>query len=369
MADNSGVVIPVSVAAGGYPVHILEGALDRLGELAGVLGPPSRALLVTDSVVVGLYGRRCLDSLEKAGWRVCDAVVETGETAKTLDQAARLYDLAVEAGLDRRSPVIALGGGVVGDLAGFVAATYLRGVPLIQGPTTLLAQVDSSVGGKVAVNHPRGKNLIGAFYQPRLVAADPLALRTLPARQLQAGVAEVVKYGLIGDRSFFTWLEGNLESLLAGDPAAVMHAVACSVRAKAAVVEKDEKEEDYRRVLNFGHTVGHALEAATGYKHYLHGEAVLVGMAAAVRLSREMGLLDKNQAAAALELLAQVGFFPPPPDLKVEVVLQAMRYDKKRIQERLVFVLLRSIGEAVFSDAVDADSVKKAVQAGLLLSS
>ncbi len=331
-----------------YEAYIEEGLLDRVAELMGALFPVSRLLMVSDTRVDRLYGQRCRRSLAEAGWEVNRVVIRPGEKTKTLAGAERIYDAAISARLDRRSPVIALGGGVVGDLAGFVAATYMRGVPLVMIPTTLLAQVDSSIGGKVAVNHRQGKNLIGVFYQPALVVADTRLLRSLSSRQILAGLAEVVKYGIACDGSFFFWLEKNLERLQQKEAAALAVAVERCVRAKAAVVVLDEKEAGFRRVLNFGHTLGHALEAATEYGYYLHGEAVHVGMIAAVELAHALGFLERDKAERMQGLLARCGCSPPPAALTVEAITAFLRQDKKRRGEELVFVLPVDYGKVVF---------------------
>jgi len=237
-----------------------------------------------------------------------------------------------------------LGGGVVGDLAGFVAATYLRGVPLVMVPTTLLAQVDSSVGGKVAVNHTCGKNLIGSIYPPRLVVIDPETLKTLPKRQLKAGLAEVLKYGIIADLNFFAWLEKNIEELLKLNIDLLTDAVMVSVMNKARVVEKDEFEKDYRRILNFGHTIGHALEAATDYRYYLHGEAVLSGMLAVVKLSLKLNGISLEDADRIEKLIRQIGLKRAPEDLTPEAVIDKLRQDKKRLAGEIFFVMPNKVG-------------------------
>ncbi|HOL18585.1 MAG TPA: 3-dehydroquinate synthase [Bacillota bacterium] len=348
-----------------YQVMIREGILDELGPLASSLFDIRRALLVSDTRVYRLFGERCLRSLRESGWQAAVSLVRPGERSKSLATAGRLYSEALAAGLDRQCPVIALGGGVVGDLAGFVAATYLRGIPFIQVPTTLLAQVDSSVGGKTGVNHPRGKNLIGAFHQPSLVLSDPASLGTLPRRQLRSGAAEVIKTAIISDEAFFAWLEKNLPGLLHGDTAVQAEAVARSVRFKAEVVQGDERESGSRRLLNFGHTIGHALEAATGYRHFLHGEAVLIGMAAATELSRLQGRLDRDSARRIQALLCRVGLRPIPAGITPEILLEKMRYDKKRRGAELFFVLPTAIGLADHAAPADPGLLLQVL--GLLL--
>jgi 3-dehydroquinate synthase len=327
-----------------YRVLIEENSLLTLGKTMRLLFPAQKALLVSDNKVFSLYGESVVKALVSEKWQVKSVQIKPGEQSKTLNQASRLYDAALEAGLDRNSPVVALGGGVVGDLAGFVAATFLRGVPLVMVPTTLLAQVDSSVGGKVAVNHPRGKNLIGAIYPPRVVVIDPLVLCSLSDRQLLAGLAEVIKYGIIKDLDFFCWLEENLDHLIAGDNERLAQAITISVRTKAEVVEKDEYEKDQRRILNYGHTLGHALEAATGYRYYLHGEAVLIGMLAATELAVALSVLDTSSADRIRQLLSRISYKKPPAGLTAERVIDKLRQDKKRLNEDNFFILPQEIG-------------------------
>ncbi len=348
-----------------YRVLIEEGLLAETGRLLSLDLAPGRSLLISDHNVFSRYGDQVLHSLAAEKWRVKTALIKPGEGSKTLSGAKRLYESCLEAGLDRGSPVIAMGGGVVGDLAGFVAATFMRGVPLVMLPTSLLAQVDSSVGGKVAVNHPRGKNLIGAIYPPRLVLIDPLVLKSLPARQFRAGMAEVIKYGIIEDSDFFFRLEENLDRLQARDPAFSAEAVASSVRAKARVVEKDEYENDYRRILNFGHTFGHALEAATAYRYYLHGEAVLVGMDLAVKLAQNLSCLDAAAAGRITSLLGRLKLKKPPQGLTAEKVIDKLEHDKKRRSGDLVFVLPERIGSAVMVPVKDTEMIAGIIKAYL----
>lgn len=327
-----------------------------------MLFPATRALLVSDSKVYSLYGQQVLQALAAEKWQVTVVQIQPGERSKNLTRAARIYDAALDAGLDRNSPVIALGGGVVGDLAGFVAATFMRGLPLVMLPTSLLAQVDSSVGGKVAVNHPRAKNIIGSIYPPRLVMIDPAVLQTLPPRQLKAGLAEVIKYGMIVDGAFFERLENTLPQMLQGNLERLSEAVIASVRAKAQVVGEDEFERDYRRILNFGHTFGHALEAATSYRYYLHGEAVLVGMAAAVSLALSLGLVDVRPAERMLALIKKIGLKKAPSHLTATAVIDKLRQDKKRINEDLIFVLPRQIGLVEMIPVRDVKLIETAIR-------
>ena len=345
-----------------YRVLIEANALPAIGKALRLLFPATKTLLISDTTVFSLYGEAVLQSLAKEEWQVTTALIRPGERSKNLASASRLYDSAVVAGLDRNSPVIALGGGVVGDMAGFVAATYMRGVPLVMIPTTLLAQIDSSVGGKVAVNHPGGKNLIGAIYPPRLVLIDPLVLKTLPKRQLNAGLVELIKYGIIEDSSFFAWLEDNLDFLLLSDSSYLTSAIYSSLQSKARIVETDEYELDLRRVLNFGHTIGHALEAATGYRSYLHGEAVLAGMITAVEIAFDSGLLENGSAGRIRKLLKRLPLKKAPAGLTAAAVIDKLRQDKKRRDNKIIFVLPTGIGSAAMTAVKDEQLITKAVE-------
>ncbi|NLM46442.1 MAG: 3-dehydroquinate synthase [Firmicutes bacterium] len=336
--------IKVSLGERSYEIRLSHTFEPLAGAVCGIL-PAGRALLVSDENVYPLYGAAVRSLLEQAGFQVTPAVIPAGEESKTLAQADALYTAAITAGLDRSSAVFALGGGVVGDLAGFVAATYLRGVPFIQLPTTLLSQVDSSVGGKVAVNHRLGKNLIGAFYQPRLVWIATDVLQTLPEREFFSGAAEVAKYGAIMSEPLFRLLEEKWEAFRSLESDVLTGVIAECCRLKARVVAEDEQEKGLRAILNFGHTIGHALEAATAYRYYLHGEAVLAGMVLAVHLALGQGLLGREDGERLLKLFARVGLKAAPPWLGAREVLAAMRQDKKRTGERLVFILPAAVGQ------------------------
>lgn len=352
--------LTVSLGERSYPIITGEGLLPRLGEYLWEKGKDlsHSALLVSNPVVFGLYGAVAEASLEAQGFAVTTYLVEDSEKAKSLSWAARLYDAAIEAALDRRSPVIALGGGVVGDLAGFVAATYMRGVPFIQVPTTLLAQVDASVGGKVAIDHPRGKNLIGAFYQPRMVLADLDTLKSLPPRQIRAGLAEVVKYGVIWDADFLDFVEANTARLLACELQVMQQVVHRSCAIKAQVVSQDERESGLRAILNFGHTVGHAVETLTGYSVYHHGEAVAMGMAAEGRIARALGLWAESEQRRLEELLAALELpVSLPPDFDARAALEVMARDKKATGQRLTFVLPKHFGHVAIYRDVPVDTV------------
>ncbi|MBF7082145.1 3-dehydroquinate synthase [Desulfallas sp. Bu1-1] len=345
-----------------YQIMIGNGLLERAGELIAGVSAGRKALLVTNPVVGNLYAGRVAASLEQAGFEVVRAEVPDGEQYKTLQSAEFLYDRAFDAGLDRQCPVVALGGGVIGDLAGFVAATYMRGVPFIQVPTTLLAQVDSSVGGKVAVNHPRGKNIIGAFYQPALVISDTGTLRTLDSREVRSGLAEVIKYGVIKDASFFTWLEDNVEKVLTLDSDAMAYVVVMSCRIKAAVVEEDETEQGSRAVLNFGHTVGHAVEALTGYTEYRHGEAVAIGMAAASRLAVNLKQMSYEEEFRINKLIEKAGLpLKVPGALRDSDMLEAMARDKKVYNDEITFILPRTIGKVSIERNIRREKILQAI--------
>lgn len=351
--------VNVNLPGGGYAIRISPGGLGELGALVRRLLPASRALIVTDDNVAALYGERAAAALRSAGLTAELAVIPPGEESKSLAVAETLYSRAIAAGLDRKSPIIAVGGGVVGDLAGFVAATYMRGVPFVQVPTTLLAQVDSSVGGKVAVNHPAGKNLIGAFYQPRLVVADPAVLATLPVRELATGLAEVAKHGVIADAAFFAWQSGNSAAILAREPAALEAIIRRSCEIKAAVVEQDEQESGLRMILNFGHTIGHALEAATGFARFTHGEAVAVGMCGAARLSSVLGLCGRDTVAEVSALLARFGLPTAAPGCRADDLLAYLARDKKSLGGAVNWVLLADIGRVVVRNDVPEEAVRQ----------
>jgi len=337
--------VPVALGNRSYDIVIGNGLLNDLGIYMSQLQLGSKVLLVTDTNVGPLYGKKVLEVLTRANFQVTMVEVPAGETTKTLEQAARLYDAAFDHELDRSSPVVVLGGGVVGDLAGFVAATYMRGVPFIQVPTTLLAQVDSSVGGKVAVNHPRGKNIIGAFYQPKMVLIDLDTLKTLALRELRAGLAEVIKYGVIWDADFFAWLEENMAKVLNREPEALGYVIETCCKIKAAVVEQDETEQGRRAILNYGHTVGHALESITNYQRYLHGEAVAVGMVLEAHLACETGLLAKEIVIRIQNLVSSIHLpVSIPTGLSIDDMIKSMYTDKKVTQSKLTFALPTSIG-------------------------
>ena len=349
----------------GYDIIIGPGAIDDAGARIKVVAPSGRAVIVTDENVARLHGARLAAALDKAGLAHERLVLPPGEATKNFTTLGALIDDLLALGVERRTPVVALGGGVIGDIAGLAASLALRGLPFVQIPTTLLAQVDSSVGGKTAVDSPRGKNLIGAFYQPRLVIADLATLKTLPPREIQAGYAEIVKYGVIADAAFFAWLEKNGANVLRGDVEALTRAVVTSCRLKAAIVADDERESGRRMLLNMGHTFAHAFETASGYGDaLLHGEAVAMGMAAALRLSARLGLAPEDDVRRLDTVLAAAGL-ALKPGARTDVsswspaaLIALMSQDKKVSAGKLAFVLSRGIGDAVVSREVPKETLE-----------
>lgn len=348
-----------------YPILIGPGVIESAWEVySRLLG--NRVCIITNEIVAPLYLERVKSSLAKVGAGVTALILPDGEKYKNGGTLDRIYDHLLSERCDRTTTIIALGGGVIGDLAGFAAATYQRGVPFIQMPTTLLSQVDSSVGGKTGINHPRGKNMIGAFWQPRLVVADTDTLTTLPDRELSAGLAEVIKYGLIRDLPFLEWLEASMDLLMRRDAAALTHAIERSCANKAEVVAADEFEtarEGGRALLNLGHTFGHAIETGMGYGNWLHGEAVAAGTMMAVELSRRLGWLGERDVERVATLFKRAGLPVTGPELGADKYLDFMGHDKKVIAGRMRLVLLRRLGEAVtYADATRED-IRAAIDA------
>lgn len=347
-------VISVSLGQRSYDIQIGTGLLSKLGHSCQKLGLAGRCAVITDSHVAGLHADAVLNSLRGAGFDPVCPVVPAGETTKNPREAHRCWETLAAHRLERRSFVVAVGGGVVGDLAGFVAASYLRGIPFVQVPTTLLAQVDSSVGGKVGVNLKAGKNLVGAFHQPKLVVCDLATLNTLPDREYRSGLAEIIKYGVIYDAPLFGRLERQMDALLARKPAALSAAIARSCEIKADVVGQDETESGLRAILNFGHTVGHGLEAISHYGTYLHGEAISIGQVAAARLSTQLLQFPADQGRRIEALLARAGL---PVSVKLTraqrlKLSQAMRLDKKVSGGEIKFVLARKLGSVIWGQKV-----------------
>jgi 3-dehydroquinate synthase len=350
--------VTVGLGDRAYPIHIGEGLLSR-GDLFLAHLSQRKVSVVTNTTVASLYLEKFSAALRAAGVEIVPVVLPDGEQHKNWLTLNSIFDALLSNHCERKSAVIALGGGVVGDLAGFAAASYQRGVPFIQVPTTLLAQVDSSVGGKTAINHPLGKNMIGAFYQPRMVMADTAVLDSLPARELSAGLAEVIKYGLIMDLPFLGWLEANMDRLNERDPAALAYAVTRSCENKAAVVAADERESGERALLNLGHTFGHAIEAGLGFGTWLHGEAVAAGTILAARLSERMGLLTANDVERVARLFARAGLPVEAPSLGQDRYLELMGHDKKVENGRLRLVLLQSLGKAFMTADFDLRDLRE----------
>jgi len=337
-------VVTVNLGESSYEIQIGSGSLPTLGQRCASLGLTGRAAVVTNPAVNARYGETVQRSLTEAGYPVTLVEMPDGEEFKNAATLGSVYDALIEAGLDRRSFIVALGGGVVGDLAGFAAATFLRGIPFVQVPTTLLAQVDSSVGGKTAIDHPRGKNLIGAFYQPRLVLIDVDTLATLPQREYRAGLAEVVKYGIAIDGPFFEYLERNVDALTAMAPECLMTVIHRCCELKAMVVERDEKEAGLREVLNYGHTLGHALETLAGYRSLVHGEAVAIGMVLAAHICSLRGECRDDDVTRIRELLGRLGLSVAPPAVERSQLLDALLKDKKSRAGTINFICNQGIG-------------------------
>jgi 3-dehydroquinate synthase len=336
--------VPVTLGTRSYHILVGAGALSQVGTELARLKVGRKVALVTDPAILALHGAGVTQGLASAGFDVTTVLLPEGERAKTLDVAASTWERFLEAGLDRSSTVVALGGGAVGDLAGFAAATFMRGVNLVQLPTTLLAQVDASSGGKTAIDHPRAKNLIGSFYQPRLVLADTAALLTLPERELRSGLAEVIKHGIVLDAAYFDEVERDAAALVKREPATLERIVAGSCRLKASVVERDEQETELRHVLNYGHTIGHAIEAVTGYRRFAHGEAVSLGIAAEAGIAERLGLAKPGVRARQVRLLEAVGLPVRGAGAAPSLVVEALSRDKKARDGRVPFVLAPEIG-------------------------
>jgi 3-dehydroquinate synthase len=350
------MIVPVDLGAHSYSIVVERGALASAGTRLRALKIGSRVALVSAAAIARFHGKTVAESLTDAGFTVTMVEVPEGEAAKTVAVAERCWDALLEAGLDRTSTVVALGGGAVGDVAGFVAGTYMRGVNFVQCPTTVLAQVDASSGGKTAINHPRGKNMIGVFHQPRLVLIDTLTLATLPEREYRSGLAEVVKHGIVLDAAYFDDLERSVAPLLGRDEPTLERVIGGSCRLKARVVEQDEREADLRAVLNYGHTIGHALEAAGGFTRWTHGEAVSLGIVAEARLAERRGLAGRDTVERQARLLEHLGLPVRLDGVDVDAVVAALRHDKKSRDGRVPFVLAPGIGAfRIVHDVTDAD--------------
>ena len=344
-------MIRVNLSSNSYNIYIDKGLLERIGDTLVKGKAPCKTLLITDKNIEKVYGSIVTESLKRNKFDVRLVSLQPGEEQKTLETALTLYDACFDHKLDRNSLIVALGGGVVGDIGGFAAATFMRGIPFIQIPTSLLAQVDSSIGGKVAVNHPRGKNMIGSFYQPKAVFIDTETLSTLPAPELVSGLVEVIKYGVIKDAELFEYIEKSLYDILQLNHHALLKIIVTSCQIKAHVVEEDEKEKHLRAILNYGHTIGHAIETVTNYKKYRHGEAVAIGMLYATRVAIDMGLTDNPVFERQFSLIKRLGL-PLHTGLEPEEIVKTLYADKKAIAGRLRFILPTKIGEVIISDQV-----------------
>jgi 3-dehydroquinate synthase len=351
-------VIRVNVPSGAYEARIEGGLVAEIGRhLLSLFSQQTRMMVITDRNVGKLYGDKVVESLIGAGYDFRIFQLPAGEMQKSLAAVAQLFDVLLMMGIDRSSAIIALGGGVVGDLVGFVAATFMRGIPFVHVPTSLLAQVDSSIGGKVGVNHPVVKNLVGIFYQPALVLADPQTLYTLPNEEYVAGLGEVVKYGMIHNAQLFSYLEQRHDAVLSLEPKALEFVIATCVSSKAEIVAADEREKGLRAVLNFGHTVAHALEAATGYSKFRHGEAVAIGLVCESRLAVRLGLLSRDAEDRLSALLLWLGLPIKQEQVAPEHLLHLMLLDKKVSSGKMRFALPKAIGEATIVEAVRASDM------------
>lgn len=356
--------IRVNLSTNGYNIYIDNGLIEKIGELLVKEKEPCKTLLITDKNVEKIYGDAVLESLRREKFDVGLVSIDPGEEQKSLETAGMLYHACFDRKLDRNSLIVALGGGVVGDIGGFVASTFMRGIPFIQAPTSLLAQVDSSIGGKVAVNHPKGKNMIGSFYQPMAVFIDTGTLSTLPATELVAGLVEVIKYGVIKDEKLFEYIEKSLHGIVRLNYDALLNIIATSCQIKANVVAEDEKEKHIRAILNYGHTIGHAIETLTDYKKYRHGEAVAMGMLYAAKIAVEMGLTDNTVYERQRTLFLKMGL-SLNPGLDAGDIIKILYTDKKTVAGRLRFILPLSIGEVIISDKVTEDILYKVLRNGM----
>jgi 3-dehydroquinate synthase len=359
-------VIQVKLPQQSYEIAIAPGGLDKLGEYMSGLKLGKKVLLVSNSTIFPYYGDRAIASLEAAGFEVGSCILPDGESYKTPLTLQQIYDTALSNRIERSSTMVALGGGIVGDMTGFAAATWLRGIHFVQVPTTLLAMVDASIGGKTGVNHPQGKNLIGAFYQPQLVLIDPEVLQSLPIREFRAGMAEVIKYGVIWDAELFAQMEAsdNLLSKEDSDEGSLIHNILMrSCQAKADVVGKDEREAGLRAILNYGHTIAHAVESLTGYTVVNHGEAVAIGMVAAGQIAVELGMWTGQEADRQNALISKVGLPTKlPPGLDIEAIVDSLQLDKKVIAGKVRFVLPTQIGVVKVTDEVPTDIIRNVLR-------
>jgi 3-dehydroquinate synthase len=358
-------VIDVNIPQQAYKIAIAASGLERLGEWMGELNLGKKVLLVSNPAIFKHYGERAIASLQAAGFDATSCLLPAGEQYKTLTSVQNIYNAALEQRLERSSTLVALGGGVIGDMTGFAAATWLRGINFVQVPTTLLAMVDAAIGGKTGVNHPQGKNLIGAFHQPQLVAIDPQVLQTLPAREFRAGMAEVIKYGVIWDAELFAQMEQSkrLDQMCYLSADLLNTILNRSCQAKADVVSKDEKEAGLRAILNYGHTIGHAVESLTGYRVVNHGEAVAIGMVAAGQIAVTLGMFSSEDASRQDALIQKAGLPTQlPTGIDLEAIIDALPTDKKVKDGKVRFILPTQIGTVEISDRVPADAIRQVLQ-------
>ena len=358
-------VIEVNLPQTKYEIAIASGILNKLGDRMKDLNIGKKVLLVSNPEIFNYYGETALKSLQNAGFDLCTHLIPAGEIHKNLDSIQQIYDTALNNHLERSSTLVALGGGVIGDMTGFAAATWLRGINFVQVPTSLLAMVDASFGGKTGVNHPRGKNLIGAFYQPRLVLIDPEVLRTLPPREFRAGMAEVIKYGIIWDADLFAELErvDRLDSLSVISEEFLQNILIRSCQAKAEVVSQDEKEGGLRAILNYGHTIGHAIESLTNYESLVHGEAVAIGMVTAGEIAINLGMWSEHEVERQYNLIKKAGLPTKiPTNLNPENILEILKTDKKVKAGKVRFILPEKIGQVIISDRVTAENIKPIIK-------
>lgn len=355
--------IKVELGDRSYDISIGSNILDGIGDNLKSFGLSPKTAIVSNPTVFSLYGERVLDSIKKAGFDLITIIIPDGEEYKDLLRLQQIYDELLAHRLDRSSALIALGGGVIGDVTGFAASTYMRGISCIQVPTTLLAQVDSSVGGKTGVNHKLGKNMIGTFWQPKLVWIDVKTLKTLPKREIMAGLAEVIKYGVIYDGELFDFLDARGDKVLGLEEVSLTHIIKRSCEIKADVVSKDERESGLRTILNYGHTIGHAIETVTGYTRFLHGEAVAIGMCLEARLSHMLNLLGQDQVLRIKALIDSYGLPSEiPGDIDISDIFSSMRLDKKAVAGELKFVLPEKIGSVTIHKGVAEETIRELLQ-------
>jgi 3-dehydroquinate synthase len=357
--------INVNLPQQSYEIAIAPSTLYQLGEYMSKLKLGKKVLVVSNPTVFNLYGLGIVNSLKASDYQVFTCILPDGESYKNLDSIQKIYDACVEHRLERSSTLVALGGGVIGDMTGFAAATWLRGINFVQAPTTLLAMVDSSIGGKTGVNHPKGKNLIGAFYQPQFVLIDPEVLKTLPDREFKAGMAEVIKYGVIWDADFFAQMEASarLDNINDISPELLETILKLSCQAKADVVGQDEKEAGIRAILNYGHTIGHAVESLTGYTQVIHGEAVGIGMVAAGQMAAELGMWTFEETERQNHVIAKAGLQTHlPKDLEIDAIIDSLQIDKKVRDGKVRFVLPTQIGKVEITDEVPSNTIRSVLQ-------